>query len=1563
MKYLNKMKELVCKKYIAKDSNGKIMFKSYLNDAIEQGDISHDDALSISLELMYGIKNYEFNETTVLNELENLVLKVREYNLNENDIIKNSVLFFNDYSYEKEVLSEYIDEISPEDCVNVEGSKPQNDKPKDIKKYFDHLSRDDLCYILGKNPDLTYEKDKVLKKQIANEFSKYDFDSNELSDASIENIKKYLETLVNKSNELKLEIRKQKQNYNENSVQINTNDINDNGEVSTNFTKKSDKSRITLQCILEKARKFNAMSFRNMLLLKSNYAEIYEEVTNNNFEYLYNDIKKFIYYFSHFDEIKDAIKYIEQLRRYNEDLNKFYVEYNNVDFIYSNEYENLYNLASKINNYHVYLRNKITDEFPKLNYFMNTYMNFKNEYMNVANKKTNVPSNEKEEIFHFKTSNFDLDALIKKIRIFNYKKLSSMVLLKSEFSEIYQEISRIDSKKFNGNGDIKRFKYYFEHFDLVNECIELIDKIKQKENLLDNFNTNLKKDKVDKLSKTNLILEFKELYVIVYPINKYDYCLKDKIIDEFDNLDYFIEYYENLLDKFDFKTNNYMEMIHLVELIEKIKLFYNKKLEGMVSSKKEYEDIYQEISNLDPFNISNKYYAEFIVFIDSYECCNGLLDLFNKIKQNKDLINNFCIEINSGEYLSKSRRNELIKKYKEFYNLASQVYTYPEGMELEIFDRLNNLERFLTYFSGLLHYDDYEGKLIKEINEKYIENEINKDKSFFKDIKDKNKKRAILCDKDNVKVVAGAGAGKTFIIEKKIKYLIEKRNKDPKKILCLCFTRKNVNQLKRALKKSKISKVKVFTFHEFCRIVAEECDKKKRSNRYLLDDVIRKYLFRIVRNPKKLNDLMEYFSYSQYEEKNMLNEYEEYREGDNLVSLKNKVYSKDEKIIALNEDSVDSREELIIANYLFMHEIDYEYHKFYPYNYYAFMIENRFLFSGSYFSLNQISHSSNEELIKKFIKWEKARILSQPDFYIPEKDLYLEHFGVDKNREATFLTGDEKEKYEMDMHSKEVFHELYGTKLIETCSYHFSEGRLLKKLEKLLRDNGITIGLMDKEKIIDILIDNDRVNEFKNLSKLIKSFINIYESNNLKKIDFNEYRLKNTSKDIYTKKRQALFLDMVEEIYEEYCDRNSKKEASHNYEIFNALRLIKSKEFNKKYDYIFVDEYQDINRVRCKLLQELQINSNSKLFVVGDDWQSIYGFAGSEVELFINFHKYFKNPEIIQIGENRRNQQKLIDITTNFMKDYNSQDYRKLKYYKDLNNPNINPIKIVKYGSKKESKILKLDAIMTDILKRSKNPRILILGRNNYDIDDYVGNSLFIEKEENNLRKIIYYERQDLEICYMTIHQAKGLEADEVIVLNFEDKYDGFPNKMMDDPILDFVKDYGECEFSEERRILYVALTRTRNNVYLLSSISSPSKFISELEKYDGVETTNFKHRILKNYLYSDKGFVEEFNYHPTNIKCPYCENGQIIIVENLIKKTKYVRCSLHPHDSSHYNGGPLPSKYSLNDIKYIEKCPYCDGVLIRKRNILQCCFNYKTECLGEKKLILDEKDLEFDFE
>ena len=146
-----------------------------------------------------------------------------------------------------------------------------------------------------------------------------------------------------------------------------------------------------------------------------------------------------------------------------------------------------------------------------------------------------------------------------------------------------------------------------------------------------------------------------------------------------------------------------------------------------------------------------------------------------------------------------------------------------------------------------------------------------------------------------------------------------------------------------------------------------------------------------------------------------------------------------------------------------------------------------------------------------------------------------------------------------------------------------------------------------------------------------------------------------------------------------------------------------------------------------------------------------------------------------------------------------------------------NPIKIYNYNSPKSDfkKLLKI------VYKSDKE--LLVLGRNNNDIFNYIDKDF---KYKNGL-----YIYENIEFKYMTVHKSKGLESDNVIIINMNDDILWFPSKIKQNKILRLVQKYDKYPYSEERRLFYVALTRTKNNVYLFTKIKNNSIFIKELLK------------------------------------------------------------------------------------------------------------------------------------
>lgn len=334
----------------------------------------------------------------------------------------------------------------------------------------------------------------------------------------------------------------------------------------------------------------------------------------------------------------------------------------------------------------------------------------------------------------------------------------------------------------------------------------------------------------------------------------------------------------------------------------------------------------------------------------------------------------------------------------------------------------------------------------------------------------------------------------------------------------------------------------------------------------------------------------------------------------------------------------------------------------------------------------------------------------------------------------------------------------------------------------------------------------------KNLKKLIAKYIRLMKTNGYDITKFKDfYKKKYKNKNYY-------FIKLSLKIYQLYKEElDSSNEIDFDDMIMKAKDVVEKLGIKNNYKYIIIDEYQDSSLVRFNLIKSILNRQDANLFVVGDDFQSIYKFAGCNLNVMLDFEKYFNDVSIYKISNTYRFSQELIDIAGKFVMKNKNQISKNLKSSKHL----ANPIKIVKYKNYKED-------FKRLIEKISVKNSILILGRNNKDIYKLIDKDYNVDSDFN-----IEYIPKNIKMKYMTVHKSKGLEADIVILINLVDDIMGFPSKLEDDPILNLVSPkIDNYPFSEERRLFYVALTRTKSFVYLYAPFYNESIFVKEIKKY-----------------------------------------------------------------------------------------------------------------------------------
>ena len=312
--------------------------------------------------------------------------------------------------------------------------------------------------------------------------------------------------------------------------------------------------------------------------------------------------------------------------------------------------------------------------------------------------------------------------------------------------------------------------------------------------------------------------------------------------------------------------------------------------------------------------------------------------------------------------------------------------------------------------------------------------------------------------------------------------------------------------------------------------------------------------------------------------------------------------------------------------------------------------------------------------------------------------------------------------------------------------------------------------------------------KYRNLKKLIITLIKLYKTNNKTKDDFKKLFFENSFLSKYTY--------IVKCIYD--SDLYSSGKCDFDDLIIKATEILDE---DLDYKYIIIDEFQDTSLIRFNLIKKIKELSNTILFCVGDDYQSIYHFSGCDINLFLNFKNLIPNSVILKLKYTYRNSQELIDVSSKFVMKNKGQIKKKLFSNKHFDKP----IKFIYYINPRKA--------FSKLYKKVKNINndILVLGRNNFDIKKFSNKEI---KE------------------FMSVHSSKGLEAENVILINLTDGLYGFPNKIINSKLIEELHPSDKTYlFSEERRLFYVALTRTKNKVYILVPFFKKSIFIKELKK------------------------------------------------------------------------------------------------------------------------------------
>lgn len=650
--------------------------------------------------------------------------------------------------------------------------------------------------------------------------------------------------------------------------------------------------------------------------------------------------------------------------------------------------------------------------------------------------------------------------------------------------------------------------------------------------------------------------------------------------------------------------------------------------------------------------------------------------------------------------------------------------------------------------------------------------------------------QACVCMDDAVMVVAAAGSGKTSTMVAKTGYVLHEGLATPEQILLLAFNRATADEVGQRIAEQlkgvpQVEKVRSNTFHAFGIDVIGKATGKKPSLAPWVDPS----------NPgadvREVGDIIRMLS---EQDKTFKRDWDLFRtvyardvgkwgQPDEPEAYANGVRG----FRTARGEVVKSKEERTIADWLFYNGVNYEYER--PYE-----------------------HETADHQHRQYF----------PDFYYPDAKLYHEHFALNEKGQAPKHFQD----YLSGVRWKRALHAEKGTALFETTSHGLLTGDAISALEQALIERGVRPTFDPSKEVTGLPSVHEQ-----DLARSFRVFQQHVKNNGLTHQDLLA-ALKAQSKDGFGA-RLRMYLTIYERIAAEW-ERRLQRGNFIDFEdmLILAAGHVESGAYKSPYTLILADEFQDSSRARIRLLKALSNQSDppAHLCVVGDDWQGINRFAGSDITVMTEFEKTFDYATRLSLSTTFRCPQDLCDVSSQFVQANPAQIKKKVK----ATNP-LTKTPMLAYGFADQNSIagyvekqlahmhhLVIDGKLTP----SKGPHITVMLLGRYR-DDKPG---ALESWQRRFG-------DTLKIEFRTAHGSKGLEAEYVFVLNVVEGTRGFPSQIQDDPALQLAMPAPDpFPFAEERRLFYVAMTRARKQVRLYTTLGQPSRFLVELAKKEHIK-------------------------------------------------------------------------------------------------------------------------------
>ena len=776
-----------------------------------------------------------------------------------------------------------------------------------------------------------------------------------------------------------------------------------------------------------------------------------------------------------------------------------------------------------------------------------------------------------------------------------------------------------------------------------------------------------------------------------------------------------------------------------------------------------------------------------------------------------------------GSYMTKEKKVllETLRKYLEqdflkaenFYQTRCTDYISPEEWYTEKINYVNRenkrrralraaekrvlLKSLREHFfeqDFLKAYDFYQSQCANHISlDEYESKKIDYVQSWAERglelTPDPEQAAAIGAVEGNVKVVARAGSGKTATLVNRAVFLQQHCGVDAEELLLLAFNKEAAQEMK-----ARIGTLPhVMTFHALAyalvqpeKILLDEPEAPILSR--FLQDVVDEYLSK-PEYADQIRDLMM---------KHFRDDWEQHEEWKRIVSEDHG--TKAEEILgyrrSLTRETLDGKYvksfgEKVIANFLFEHGIEYKY-------------EWRFRWNGRNY---------------------------HPDFTIfhgAKGGIVIEYFG---------MKGD-PDYDKMSAQKRCYWRNKPNWELIEFCASDLGrngEEVFRDLLKGKLEDHGIQCNRLSEEQIWKQI----KPRSIDRLTTVVTGFIQHCRNLALTPDELTEQ----ISNHECVSEIEEQFLSLAQPLYTGYLKRLQSSEAEA--EDFDGLLLkavervaagktdFKRKSGNgdlKQIRFVMIDEYQDFSELFYRLMEAVRKqNPLVRFFCVGDDWQAINGFAGSDLRFFQNFEKLFEDTHTLTMAKNYRSAPLIVDVGNALMQGRGMPARAHKETIGRVQVGYIDTLDITPHEKREHSDDKLTPAVLRLVNKAINNDQeVLLLSRKN---------SLpwKVHSTNNKLESFLALLRSRLpkdlkkKVNILTAHKSKGLQRNVVIVLDAVPKC--YP---VIHPNLIFTRMFGsaiEGIIAEERRLFYVALTRAEEGLFVLTEKNNRSPFLENLIK------------------------------------------------------------------------------------------------------------------------------------